>query len=49
MRNAWSNDFGALPVRCNVLHPWEDTVKIHCVPSWIVADGIESISGKPVQ
>ena len=28
MRNARTNDFGALRVCCNVLHPWEATVKI---------------------
>ena len=49
MRNAWTYDFSALLVCSNVLHPSEPTIKIDCVPSWPVADGIESVSGKLVQ
>ena len=28
MRNAWANDYSALPVCCNVLHPWETIIKV---------------------
>ena len=24
--NAWTNDFRALPVCCNILHPWEEII-----------------------
>ena len=49
MRNAWTNDFSALLVCCNVLLPWETIIKIDNGLSWPVADVIESVSGKPVQ
>ena len=46
MRNAWTNDCSALPVCCDVLHPWEPIIKIDSVQCWLVGDGIESVSGK---
>ena len=49
MVNAWTNDFSALRVCCDVLLPWEAIIKIDCVQSRPVAYGIESVSGKLVQ
>ena len=47
--NAWTNDFRALPVCCNILHPWEETIKRDRLPSRPVAVGIESVPGQVVQ
>ena len=47
--DAWTNDLPTLRERSNVLHPWEDTVKIDCVFSGPVADLIEGGCGQSVQ
>ena len=47
--NAWTNDFRALPVCCNILHPWEEIIKHDRLPSRPVADAIESLPGQVVQ
>ena len=47
--NAWTNDFRALPVCCNILHPWEEIIKHDRLPSRPVADAIESVPGQVVQ
>ena len=47
--NAWTNDFRALPVCCNILHPWEEIIKHDRLLSRPVADAIESVPGQVVQ